>query len=62
MKRDEAITEDCPPPSEFQSMNAGTDSEEEDEDDIEYDDEDYDDEDGIVIVDTDNDDVEDIKL
>ncbi|KAL6190811.1 hypothetical protein ACLB2K_037205 [Fragaria x ananassa] len=62
MKRDEAITEDCPPPPEFQSMNAGTDSEEEDEDDIEYDDEDYDDEDGIIIVDTDNDDVEDIKL
>lgn len=65
MKRDEAITEDCPPPPEFQTMNAGTDSEEEDEeeDDMEYDDdEDYSDEDGIIIVDADNDDVEDSKL
>lgn len=65
MKRDEAITEDCPPPPEFQTMNAGTDSEVEDEeeDDMEYDDdEDYSDEDGIIIIDADNDDVEDSKL
>ncbi|CAM8911896.1 unnamed protein product [Rhodiola kirilowii] len=38
IKRDEAITEDCPPPPEFHTMRAGTDDEEEDDDDddVEY--------------------------
>ncbi|XP_062108846.1 protein REGULATOR OF FATTY ACID COMPOSITION 3, chloroplastic [Humulus lupulus] len=59
IKRDEAITEDCPPPPEFHSMRSGMEDDDEDED-IEYDDEEYDedwdaegeieDEDGIIIV------------
>lgn len=60
MKRDEAITEDCPPPPEFHTVGAGTDSDEEEED-MEYDDEEYGDEDGIIIVDADNADIEDRK-
>lgn len=43
IKRDEAITEDCPPPPEFHTLRAGTDDVEE-EDDLDYDGE-YDDED-----------------
>ncbi|CAB4293094.1 unnamed protein product [Prunus armeniaca] len=61
MKRDEAITEDCPPPPEFHTVGAGTDSDEEEEEDMEYDDEEYGDEDGIIIVDADNADIEDRK-
>jgi ribosomal protein S6 len=64
MKRDEAETEDCPPPPEFHTLRAGMDDNDE-EDDIDYDDEDdgedwddegemdgYDDEteDGIIVV------------
>ncbi|KAA8531191.1 hypothetical protein F0562_005895 [Nyssa sinensis] len=47
IKRDEAITEDCPPPPEFHTMRAGMDDDDDDdeEDDIEYDDA-YEDEDG----------------
>lgn len=41
IKRDEAITEDCPPPPEFHSMRAGADAEEEDD----FYDDDYEDED-----------------
>lgn len=41
IKRDEVITEDCPPPPEFHTMRAGTDDDE--EDDLDYDD-DYEDE------------------
>lgn len=41
IKRDEAITEDCPPPPEFHSMRAGADGEEEDD----FYDDDYEDED-----------------
>lgn len=65
IKRDEAITEDCPPPIEFHKLRAGTDGDDDDdEDETDYDDDeddgDYDDdvEDGVVIVD---DDVEDTK-
>ncbi|XP_048234900.1 chaperonin CPN60, mitochondrial [Ricinus communis] len=68
IKRDEAITEDCPPPPEFHTMHAGVDDdddeeeeeEEEEEDDIDYDDDEaYDEEwdgdmeDGIIIVNSD---------
>ena len=41
IKRDEAITEDCPPPPEFHSLRA---SEDDYDDEVEYD-EDYDDDD-----------------
>ncbi|KAG6575140.1 hypothetical protein SDJN03_25779, partial [Cucurbita argyrosperma subsp. sororia] len=72
IKRDAAITEDCPPPPEFHTLRAGDDySEEEEEEDMDdYDSEDeldwdgddelddYGDdiEDGIIIVDGDDDD------
>ena len=49
IKRDEAITEDCPPPPEFHTLRSGFDDDDEEDDDIDYDDEDYDedwDEDG----------------
>lgn len=71
IKRDEAITEDCPPPPEFRTLRSGMDDdEEEEEDDIDYDDEDFDedwdaegeiddygddDEDGVIIVNSDED-------
>ncbi|KAG2726822.1 hypothetical protein I3843_01G125900 [Carya illinoinensis] len=45
IKRDEAITEDCPPPPEFHTLRAGTDDYDEEEEDIDYDDA-YDYEDG----------------
>ncbi|KAK3188009.1 hypothetical protein Dsin_027570 [Dipteronia sinensis] len=48
IKRDEAITKDCPPPPEFHTLRAemsGYDDEEEDIDDEDFDDEAYDDED-----------------
>lgn len=44
IKRDEAITEDCPPPAEFHTLRAGTDDYDDEEDDVDYDDT-YDDED-----------------
>ncbi|KAF4371380.1 hypothetical protein G4B88_003850 [Cannabis sativa] len=58
IKRDEAITEDCPPPPEFHSMRSGMDDD--DDEDLEIDDEEYDedwdaegefeDDDGIIVV------------
>lgn len=42
MKRDEAITEDCPPPPEWHTLRAGGDDEAEVEDDEDYDDDDDD--------------------
>ena len=40
IKRDEAITEDCPPPPEFHTLRAGNDYyDDEEDDDVEYDDE-----------------------
>ena len=71
IKRDEAITEDCPPPPEFHTLRSGMDDDDEEEEDIDYDDEEYDedwdaegeidnygdeDEDGIIIVNSDEDD------
>lgn len=47
IKRDEAITEDCPPPPEFNTFYANVDDEEDDEEfDDEWDDEDEGEEDG----------------
>nr|POE95561.1 30s ribosomal protein s6 [Quercus suber] len=40
IKRDEAITEDCPPPPEFQTLRGDMDDYDEEEDDIDYDEED----------------------
>ncbi|KAF3456400.1 hypothetical protein FNV43_RR01050 [Rhamnella rubrinervis] len=37
IKRDEAITEDCPPPPEFHTLRSGFDYDDEEEDDIDYD-------------------------
>ncbi|KAK7853975.1 30s ribosomal protein s6 [Quercus suber] len=46
IKRDEAITEDCPPPPEFHTLRGDMDDYDEEEDDIDYDEEDeYDDDD-----------------
>lgn len=47
MKKDEAVTEDCPPPPEFHSLRAGMDGndDEDDEEDLEFDDEEYEDDD-----------------
>ncbi|XP_026446297.1 chaperonin CPN60, mitochondrial-like [Papaver somniferum] len=46
IKRDEAITEDCPPPPEFHTVRSDMDDSDDDEDlDYEDDDEDYEDED-----------------
>ena len=40
IKRDEAITEDCPPPPEFHTLQAGNNYyDDEEDDDVEYDDE-----------------------
>lgn len=72
MKRDEAITEDCPPPPEFQTLRAGMDDDELDED-MDYGDEEYDEDldgdeieddvnvdgDGIIFVNADEDDGDD---
>ena len=71
IKRDTAITEDCPPPPEFHTLRAGIDDDDDNEEDdmddynsddeMEWDDEaeldDYDEglDDGIIIVDSDND-------
>lgn len=63
IKRDEAITEDCPPPPEFNTFVGDTDDEEESDDEGEWDDEDeedgsdYDDiegGDGVFIIDDDD--------
>lgn len=74
MKRDEAITKDCPPPPEFHTLRAGIDDddyEQEDEADMDYDDEEeYDEEEwdgedeidgenGIIIVNGDEDEQDD---
>lgn len=71
MKRDEAITEDCPPPPEFHTLRAGMDDDEEEEDDLDHDDEYYDEEwdgegeideygnedgDGVIFVNSDEED------
>ncbi|EXB94363.1 30S ribosomal protein S6 [Morus notabilis] len=71
MKRDEAITEDCPPPPELHTLRAGMDDDEEEEDDLDYDDEYYDEEwdgegeideygnedgDGVIFVNSDEED------
>lgn len=37
IKRDEAITEDCPPPPEWHTLRAGGDDYDEEEDDADYD-------------------------
>lgn len=61
IKRDEAITEDCPPPPEFHTLRSGMDDYDE-EDDIDYDDEVYDDDgDGVEEVEVEgyDDDMED---
>lgn len=70
IKRDEAITEDCPPPPEFHTLRANVDDfDEEEEDDEDYDDDDdwddeqeMDDEDvdgnGIIVIDGDDDDID----
>ncbi|XP_058077578.1 protein REGULATOR OF FATTY ACID COMPOSITION 3, chloroplastic [Magnolia sinica] len=72
IKRDEAITEDCPPPPEFHTLRAniteddmdqydddGQDMDDENELDMINNDGDNDIEDGIVFIDEDGDDVED---
>ncbi|TYK02967.1 putative dual specificity protein phosphatase [Cucumis melo var. makuwa] len=78
IKRDTAITEDCPPPPEFHTLRAGVDDDDDNEEDdmddynsadeMDWDDEDelddYDDgfDDGIIIVDSDNDDTSKIEV
>lgn len=57
IKRDEAITEDCPPPPEFHTLRANVDDDDDEEYDENYDD-DWDDEDEIEG--NDNDDGEEI--
>ncbi|XP_020221356.1 uncharacterized protein LOC109804028 [Cajanus cajan] len=64
IKRDEAITEDCPPPPEFHTLRANADDNDDEEFDEDYDDDwdeeevdDYDDNDGgdeIIFVDGDD--------
>lgn len=39
IKRDEAITEDCPPPPEFHTLRSGMDDDDDDEEEDDYDDE-----------------------
>lgn len=73
IKRDEAITEDCPPPPEFHTLRANADDNDDEEFDEEFDEEydeeldgedevdDYDDNDGeneIIFVDADEDDTD----
>lgn len=69
IKRDEAITEDCPPPPEFHTLRANADDNDDEEFDENYDD-DWDGEDeedgndgddgenGIIFVDDDDDDID----
>ncbi|XP_027930817.1 uncharacterized protein LOC114186938 [Vigna unguiculata] len=61
IKRDEAITEDCPPPPEFHTLRANADDNDDEEfdeyeDDWDGEDELDDDDDGIIYVDDDDDD------
>nr|AFK48589.1 unknown [Lotus japonicus] len=66
VKRDEAITEDCPPPPEFHTLGASVDDDDDEELDEDYDDdwdgeEDADGEDGdaeFIVIDDDQDDVD----
>ncbi|RVW26453.1 30S ribosomal protein S6 [Vitis vinifera] len=60
IKRDEAITEDCPPPPEFHTLRAGTDDYDDEEDDVDYDDEDDWDGEGEVDSNSYSDDVVDV--
>uniref|UniRef100_A0A7N0UEM9 Ribosomal protein S6 n=1 Tax=Kalanchoe fedtschenkoi TaxID=63787 RepID=A0A7N0UEM9_KALFE len=68
IKRDEAITEDCPPPPEFHTLRAVPEDEDDEDDDVEYydgeeDDEEWDDEeeeeeneegaDSVIVADSD---------
>ena len=59
IKRDEAITEDCPPPPEFHTLRGDMDDYDEEEDDIDYDEEDEDDDDDDDEIDGHEDDFED---
>ncbi|KOM53059.1 hypothetical protein LR48_Vigan09g171800 [Vigna angularis] len=61
IKRDEAITEDCPPPPEFHTLRANADDNDDEEFDEEYDEDwdgedELDDDDDIIYVDGDDDD------
>ncbi|TKY72467.1 30S ribosomal protein S6 [Spatholobus suberectus] len=64
IKRDEAITEDCPPPPEFHTLRANADDNDSKELDEDYDDrdgdevDDYDDGDEIIFIDGDEDDID----
>lgn len=51
IKRDEAITEDCPPPLEFHRLKAGMDDdvEEEEEEEGEFEDEDWEDDEELEM-------------
>ncbi|KAK2990190.1 hypothetical protein RJ640_014642 [Escallonia rubra] len=55
IKRDKAITEDCPPPPEFQSLKAGMDDDDNNDDDDDEDYDDYEAEEGVIYVDDDED-------
>lgn len=55
MKRDEAITEDCPPPPEYHTLHS---QQEEPDDDLDSEDEDWDDEMELEMADQDDFDVE----
>lgn len=63
IKRDEAITEDCPPPPEYHTLKAGWDGdEEEEEEDGEFEEEDWEDDDdgeNIVLVGDDEHEIDD---
>lgn len=51
IKRDEAITEDCPPPPEFHTLRGGMDdSDDDDEEEDDEEDEDWDDEDDLEMA------------
>ncbi|KAF3969420.1 hypothetical protein CMV_006781 [Castanea mollissima] len=69
IKRDEAITEDCPQPPEFHTLRGDMDDYDKEEDDIDYDEEDEEDdideidghdddlEDGIIVVEDETEDI-----
>lgn len=62
IKRDEAITEDCPPPPEFHTLRPeGIDDDEYDDDDAEDELDDMEDGENIIIVDEDEDEVESLS-
>lgn len=56
MKKDEAETEDCPPPAEFHSLRAGEDDDDDDDEEYEEDEEWDDDEEGVIYVEDDEED------